>query len=128
MKRFKIFSCLILLCLCFFSNANGSTEAVRRGFNSSHTFTKLQLPYVTFLLKNSGQKLHCSMPQKKTDLQYHVNKGIKRKATSPESDILPDLYHSDLVTITSYLDNKVHGLSVVYEIKRHPYLYLYQLF
>jgi len=128
MKRFKISSYIILLCLSFLSNAYGRTAPVRRDFTASRTFTKLQLPYIKFLFKNSDVKFHYGKPQKNTDLKSLLSKGIKRKATSPESDILPDLYHSDFVTIKSFMDNKIHGLSVLYHIQRHSYLHLYQLF
>ena len=128
MKRFKISSYIILLCLCFLSNAYGRTAPVRRDFTASRTITKFQLPHVKFLLKNRGVKLHYGKPQKKTDLKSHLSKGIKRKATSPESNILPDFYYSEFVTITSFLDNKIHGLTVLYYIQRHSYLHLYQLF
>lgn len=128
MKRFKYFYFILLLWLCLFGNAYAKSEPIFRTFTTGRTFTKIQFPYIKWLLKDSSQKLRYAKPHKNTELKTPFSKGMKRKATSPESDTLPESYTSEFVTIRSYQDTKIHGLTVLYDVQRHLYLHLYQLF
>jgi len=128
MKRFKYFYFILLLWFCFFGNAYAKAEPIFRTFTTGRTFTKVQVPYVKSLLKDAGQKLQYSKPHKDTRLKSSFSKGMKRKATSPDSDTLPEFYTSEFVTIRSYQDTKIHGITVLYDVLRHLYLHLYQLF
>lgn len=128
MKRFKYFYFILLLWLCLFGNAHAKAEPIFRTFTTGRTFTKAQVPYVKSLLKVTGQKLQYCKPHKDTEIRSTVSKGMKRKATSPDSDTLPESYTSEFITIRSFQDTKIHGLTILYHIQRHLYLHLYQLF
>jgi hypothetical protein len=128
MKRFKYFYFILLLWLCLFGNAYAKSEPILRTFTTGRTYTKVQIPYVKTLLKEAGHKLQYCKPYKNARLKSDFFKEIKRKATSPDSDIFTEFYTCKFVTIRSFQDNKIHGLSVLYRIKRHLYLHLYQLF
>lgn len=128
MKRFKYFYFILLLWLCFYGNAYAKAEPIFRTFTTGRTFTKVQVPYFKSSLKDAGQKLKYCKPHKNTRLKSFFSKGMKRKATSPDSNTLPESYTSKFVTIRSYQDTKIHGITAIYHIQRHLYLHLYQLF
>lgn len=128
MKRFKHFYFILLLWLCFFGNAHAKAEPIFRTFTTTRTFTKAQVAHVKSLLKYASQKPYYGKLHKDTRLKSSLSKGMKRKATSPDSDTLPEFYTSEFVTIRSYQDTKIHGITVLYHIQRHLYLHLYQLF
>lgn len=104
--------------------ATNKTVPLLRNFSKQSTATKVLLPN----FKNSGLKFKYSKVHKKVDFRVDVLKGIKRKATNQENNLLPDFYFTDFITLRCYKGSLIYGIATAYCIQRHTYLHLYQLF
>lgn len=62
-------------------------------------------------------------------VHYVVKKKIKHRATTLEQSTLKSPpYFSDLVNFKLYKKSLIYGIASIYQIQRHTYLHLYQLF
>lgn len=127
MKAFKYIYILIFLCISVLGNANGKAVPLFRVFSTQSTFTKALTANVTPGSKYSKKQSYLKF-QKKINFKAFYTKGMKRKALQLESNVLPEFYKSDFVTIKVFKELRIYGLAIVYYIARHTYLHLYQLF
>lgn len=114
----------MLLWFSVSGSATTKTAPLLRNFSKQSTATKMLLPN----FKYPGLKYKYSKAQKKVDFHTDVYKGIKRKATHPENNLLPDFYFTDFITLRCFKGSLVYGIATAYCIQRHTHLHLYQLF
>lgn len=61
-------------------------------------------------------------------VHYVIKKKIKHRATTLEQSTLKTPYFSDLINFKLYKKSLIYGIASIYQIQRHTYLHLYQLF
>lgn len=65
---------------------------------------------------------------KTIDLHSIVKKKIKGRATTLEQSTIKAPYFSNLVNFKLYKKSLIYGIASIYQVQRHTYLHLYQLF
>lgn len=119
MKKTK-FTCILLLFLLLFIK---STES-----NKYHAGPDM--------CKNLCELTTADIPQFSTDdvhskeiqIHYVVKKKMKFRATNLDSSTLRPPYYSNLIKFRNYTRSLIYGIASIYQIERHTYLHLYQLF
>lgn len=128
MKRFKIIYYIVLLLLSVSGVASGKAEPAVRNFTAQRISVK-ELPAGTSIFFRDETKM---LPYFKFDKKENARslfaKGMRRKALPLETNLLPDFYYREFVTVRCFHDSMIYSLIVRYTISRHTYLHLYQLF
>ncbi|WP_163399000.1 hypothetical protein [Flavobacterium fluviatile] len=64
------------------------------------------------------------------ELQFHytAKKKIKYRATTLDNNTLKSPYYSNFVKFKLCKSRLIYGIASIYQIQRHTYLHLYQLF
>ncbi|MFD2940052.1 hypothetical protein [Flavobacterium notoginsengisoli] len=65
---------------------------------------------------------------KTIDLHCIVKKKIKGRATTLEQSTIKAPYFSNLINFRLYKKSLIYGIAKIYQVQRHTYLHLYQLF
>lgn len=65
---------------------------------------------------------------KELDVHFKFKSRVKNRATASESDALNILYSTKPALFTIFKNSLIYGIEVIYQIQRHNYLHLYQLF
>ncbi|MFB9110083.1 hypothetical protein [Flavobacterium gyeonganense] len=119
MKNTK-FTCITLLFLLLFI---GSTESSRYKAerNLHENLCDLSIPDIP-------QFLSSDLLNKEIHIHYAVKKKIKFRATTSEYTTLRSPYYSNLIKFRNYKKSLIYGIASIYQIQRHTYLHLYQLF
>lgn len=119
---------MVLLWLSVCGNAFGKAQPIFRNFVTENTnVKKLTACSAIFALK-ATDKQYCRKFVKAEEVSSLVSKGMRRKAVPLDTDLLPDFYNSEFVTLRCFHDTVIYGLTVLYSVSRHTYLHLYQLF
>ncbi|WP_417941182.1 hypothetical protein [Flavobacterium sp. RS13.1] len=74
------------------------------------------------------QLLSSDLLNKEIHIHYAVKKKIKFRATTSEYTTLRPPYYSNLIKFRNYKKSLIYGIASIYQIQRHTYLHLYQLF
>lgn len=119
MKSTK-FSFIILLFLLLFIR---STESYK--YHSEPKSVEYQYNYTA---EEISQFSSSDLAAKKLQIHYTVKKKIKYRATTSENSTVKPPYCSNLVKFTLYKRRLIYGIASIYQIQRHTYLHLYQLF
>lgn len=119
MKNTK-FSCIILLFLLLFVR---STESYQYHYEpefveSQHLYTPDEI----------SQFSSSDLADKELHIHYTVKKKIKYRATTLDNSTLKSPYCSNLIKFKLYKRRLIHGIASIYQVQRHTYLHLYQLF
>jgi len=119
MKNTK-FTCILLLFLLFFVR---STESYQYHFEPETI--ESQCAYIPEEIPQfSSTDLH----NKEIQIHYVVKKKLKYRATTLDSSTLRPPYYSNLIKFRNYKRSLIYGIASIYQIQRHTYLHLYQLF
>lgn len=119
MKNTK-FSCIILLFLLLFI---GSTESsIYKAERDLHE------NLCDLSVADIPQFLSSDLLNKEIHIHYAVKKKIKFRATTSEYTTLRPPYYSNLIKFRNYKKSLIYGIASIYQIQRHTYLHLYQLF
>lgn len=65
---------------------------------------------------------------KELDVHFKFKSKVKYRATASESDALNIPYSTKSALFTIFKNSLIYGIEVIYQIQRHNYLHLYQLF
>ena len=65
---------------------------------------------------------------KNLEIHYKVKKKIKARATTLEQSTIKAPYFSNLINFKLYKKSLIYGIASLYQVQRHTYLHLYQLF
>lgn len=65
---------------------------------------------------------------KNLKVHYIIKKKIKARATTLEQSTIKAPYFSNLVNFKLYKKSLIYGIASIYQVQRHTYLHLYQLF
>jgi hypothetical protein len=65
---------------------------------------------------------------KNLEVHYKLKKKIKCRATTLEQSTIKAPYFSNLVNFKLYKKSLIYGIASIYQVQRHTYLHLYQLF
>lgn len=65
---------------------------------------------------------------KDLDIHYKIKKKVRFRATTSQNCTLKTPYCSKLVSFIICRASLIYGVAVIYQIQRHTYLHLYQLF
>lgn len=121
MKQFKFISVILLFLLAFISKA----ESIKQHsfgldiFKSQYNF----IPSKINLVSRSTLAY-----AKDVDVHFSVKKKVKYRATTSESSTLRIPYLIKLAHFKIFKNRLIYGIESVYQIQRHTYLHLYQLF
>ncbi len=119
MKPGKFLYVVLLSLLCFF-----------RGTEKYALPVELN-PCITLDNVEADDALHFSSDfstSKTIDLHCIVKKKIKGRATTLEQSTIRVPYFSNLVNFKLYKKSLIYGIAKIYQVQRHTYLHLYQLF
>ncbi len=119
MKNTK-FTCIILLFLLLFIR---STES-----NKLHAEQNLYKNFCELTTADIPQFLSSDLLNKEIHIHYVVKKKLKFRATTSECSTLRSPYYSNLIKFRNYKRSLIYGIASIYQIQRHTYLHLYQLF
>lgn len=119
MKNTK-FTCIILLFLLLFT---GSTES-----NKYHAEQNSHNNLCDISITDIPQILSSDLLNKEIHIHYAVKKKLKFRATTSECSTLRSPYYSNLIKFRNYEKSLIYGIASIYQIQRHTYLHLYQLF
>ena len=119
MKNTK-FTCILLLFLLLFIK---STES-----NKYHAEQDACKNLCELTTSDSPQFLSTDTQNKEIQIHYVVKKKVKFRATTLDSSTLRPPYYSNLIKFRNYKRSLFYGIASIYQIQRHTYLHLYQLF
>lgn len=119
MKNTK-FTCIILLFLLLFFR---STE-----FNEYHAGQNISKNFCELTNADIPQFLSSDLLNKEIHIHYVVKKKVKFRATTSDCSTLRPPYYSNLIKFSNYKKSLIYGIRSIYQIQRHTYLHLYQLF
>lgn len=127
MNRFKIIYFTILLWLSVCGCAFGKAEPIVRNFTTECPSLKGIPVWNTVFSIRELKNSHCTFAKKEA-ASVLISKGMRRKALPLDTDLLPDFYCVDFVTLRCFDDTMIYTLIVRYTVPTHTYLHLYQLF
>ncbi|WP_068840528.1 hypothetical protein [Flavobacterium chilense] len=119
MKNTK-FTCILLLFLLLFIK---STES-----NKYHAEQDACKNLCELTISDIPQLSSSDFTAKELQIHYIVKKKIKHRATTLDSSTLKTPYYSNLINFKRYKRSLIYGIASIYQIQRHTYLHLYQLF
>ena len=120
MRQFKFISVILLFLLAFISRAES-----------------YKYPSELLVLRSQDKSISSKAPfipssaltqAKDLDIHFTVKKKIKYRATTSESTILRTPHLTKLVNFKIFKNRLIYGIASIYQIQRHTYLHLYQLF
>ncbi|PBJ07978.1 hypothetical protein [Flavobacterium sp. ACN6] len=125
MKYIKLISVFLLLLLAFTTgSASGrSPETAASAHLKAVQFKSDFISFDTTLVSSLF-----SMKYKELDVHFKFKSKIKNRATASESDALNIPYNTKSALFTTFRNSLIYGIEVIYQIQRHNYLHLYQLF
>lgn len=65
---------------------------------------------------------------KNLEVHYVLKKKMKCRATTLEQSTIKAPYFSNLINFKLYKKSLIYGIASIYQVQRHTYLHLYQLF
>ncbi|WPO79640.1 hypothetical protein [Flavobacterium sp. KACC 22761] len=65
---------------------------------------------------------------KNLEVHYIIKKKIKSRATISQQSTIKAPYFSNLINFKLYKKSLIYGIASIYQVQRHTYLHLYQLF
>ncbi|MCP2025379.1 hypothetical protein L1276_000519 [Flavobacterium sp. HSC-32F16] len=119
MKNTK-FTCILLLFLLFFIR---STESYKYHYEPESVENQF-----AYSPEDIPQFSSTDLQNKELQIHYVVKKKIKFRATTLDSSTLRPPYYSNLIKFRNYKRSLIYGIASIYQIQRHTYLHLYQLF
>lgn len=119
MKNTK-FTCIILLFLLLFIRSTESNKyhAEQNACKNLYELSTADIP----------QLLSSDLLNKEIHIHYFVKKKLKYRATTLDCSTLKAPYYSNLIKFRNYKKSLIYGIASIYQIQRHTYLHLYQLF
>lgn len=120
MKQFKLISIILLFLLTFISRAEISKyPSDLKKIKSQKSFTTSKISLIsTSVLAYAKDK----------DVHFTVKKKIKYRAITSESSTLRTPYLIKSTHFKIFKNRLIYGIVAIYQIQRHAYLHLYQLF
>jgi hypothetical protein len=122
MKQFK-FIAGILLFLFSYTASTGTCK-----YASAHEIIQTGQGNLYFTFKNAKANFYDMSCSKDLDVHYKIKNKVRYRATASESSSLKTPYYSKLVSFIICKSRLIYGVAVLYQIERHTYLHLYQLF
>jgi hypothetical protein len=119
MKKTK-FTCIILLFLLLFIR---STESYKY-----HAEQNVHENLCELTLADIPQLLSSDLINKEIQIHYFLKKKLKLRATTLDCSTVRAPYCSNLIKFRNYKKSLIYGVASIYQIQRHTYLHLYQLF
>lgn len=118
MKKIKFIAILLFL-LAFISGSGFSNYSVEP-IIFEHQVNSLPSEKTVFSSKAFDYKKEAGVSI--------IKKKIKHRATTSENSTLRVPYFTKLVQFKIFKNSLIYGIATVYQIQRHNYLHLYQLF
>lgn len=122
MKQFK-FIIGILLFLFSYISSTGTYK-----YPSVQKIDRTQSSKSLSALKITKTNFYDVAKSKDVDIHYKIKKKVRFRATTSQSCTLKTPYYSKLVSFVICKSRLIYGIVVIYQIERHSYLHLYQLF
>jgi len=119
MKPTKFIYIILLSLLSFFRG----TETYQQPVHQTHCIT-LDSVAADDLLSFSSD----FSSSKNLEVHNVVKKKIKSRATTLEQSTIKAPYFSSLINFKLYKKSLIYGIASIYQVQRHTYLHLYQLF
>lgn len=119
MKKLKLIAVILLFLLAFISGSGFSKYSVEPVLFDDQ-LSPLSSEKSVFSAKTFDYK-------KDADVSI-IKKKIKYRATTSENSTLRAPYFTKLVQFKIFKNRLIYGIATVYQIQRHNYLHLYQLF
>ncbi|KAF2508081.1 hypothetical protein [Flavobacterium foetidum] len=119
MKPIKFLYIVLLSLLSFFR----STETYQQQAYLSHCITHDSVTTDDNLIHTPDFS-----SSKNLEVHYNIKKKIKSRATTLEQSTIKAPYFSNLINFKLYKKSLIYGIASIYQVERHTYLHLYQLF
>ena len=120
MKKLKFIAVFLLFLLAFISGSEFRRYAVEPAiYHSQESFLSSKKPIISYVNLTDS---------KEVDIHTKVKKKIKYRATTLENSTLRTFYYSKLINFKIFKSRSLYGMATIYQIQRHTYLHLYQLF
>jgi len=119
MKPIKFIYIVLLSLLSFFRG----TETYQQPVHFSSCITLDSVTADDTLFNSSDYS-----SSKNLEVHYKLKKKIKSRATTLEQSTIKAPYFSNLINFKLYKKSLIYGIASIYQVQRHTYLHLYQLF
>lgn len=122
MKQFKFIIGILLFLFSYLSSTGSykypSVQKIERT-QPSESFSTFKIAQTNFYDISQSKDL---------DIHYKIKNKVRFRATTSESCTLKTPYYSKFVSFVIGKTRLIYGVAVIYQIQRHTYLHLYQLF